>query len=250
MLINLRAIHKPLTVAEATKLMRQGAQPVYGGGAALIRANDNRAEEAIDLTNIVSAQCQVKGHDMFLGGRATLQQISEFDPALGEFIAADLPLTLRNAYTLGDLLLECPPHSLFVGLLHGLVARIDTPERGETDLIEISRWAALGVEARRAHIILGVQIPDFPATKWHFAFEKISRTPSDQTLVGAIGFAYPGDPDPGSYSVVVGATRYPVRYQAGMKADISDYKGSIEYRTAMMKVASERAIAKAEAKAG
>jgi CO/xanthine dehydrogenase FAD-binding subunit len=250
MLINLRAIHKPPTVADAIRLLRQGAHPIYGGGAALIRANDNRSEEALDLTNIVPAQCHVKGRDMFLGGRATLQQISEFDPALGDFVAADLPLTLRNAYTLGDLLLECPPTSLFLGLLHGLVARIDTPDRGETDVIEINRWFELGAESRRAHIILGVLIPDFPATKWHFAFEKISRTPADQTLVGAIGFAYPGDPDPGSYSVVVGGTPQPVRYQAGMKAEIEDYKGSIDYRTAMMKVASERAIAKAEAKAG
>ncbi|MBX3084956.1 MAG: FAD binding domain-containing protein [Anaerolineae bacterium] len=246
MLINLRTIHKPTSISEAVKLLRQtDVYPLYGGGAALIRADDQKIEEAVDLSKVVSEQCRLADEDMFLSGRATLQQIAEYDPALGEFIAADMPNTLRNAMTLGDLLLECPPNSLFLGLLYGLVARIDTPERGANDTIQLAQWFTMSTAERRQHVILGVIIPDFPKTHWRFAYEKVARTPSDTAIVGAIGFVYDGEPDPGSYSVVIGAMGHPVRYQVGLKAEVSDYKGSAAYRTEMAKVLSERALAKA-----
>jgi len=246
MLINLRTIHKPTSVSEAVKLLRQtDVYPLYGGGAALIRADDQKTEEAVDLSKVVSDQCRLADDDMFLSGRATLQQIAEFDPALGAFIHADMPPTLRNAITLGDALLECEPSSLFLGLLYGLVARIDTPERGANDTIQLPQWFTMSAAERRQHVILGVIIPDFPKTKWRFAYEKVSRTPSDTAIVGAIGFVFDGQPDPGSYSVIVGAKQHPVRYQIGIKADMSDFKGSVAYRTEMAKVLSERALAKA-----
>jgi CO/xanthine dehydrogenase FAD-binding subunit len=247
MLVNLRNIQRAQSIAEATKALRQGAYPLYGGGATLIRADAPEVEEAVDLTKVVPAQCQLQGRDMFLGGGATLQQVSAYDPALGEFIAADLPNTLRNAFTVADWLLDCPAHSLFLGLLYGLVARVDTPGRGADDVFELSRWFDLDAASRRQHLILGVIIPDFPTTKWHFAYEKVSRTPADRALVGAVGFAYAGDFNPGSYSVIVGARHHPARYQVGDKAEIGDYKGSLEYRTEMMRVLSRRAIVKAEA---
>jgi CO/xanthine dehydrogenase FAD-binding subunit len=246
MLINLRTIHKPTSVSEAMKLLRQAdAYPLYGGGAALIRADDQKIEEAVDLSKVVSDQCRLEDDDMFLSGRATLQQIAEYDPALGAFITADMPLTLRNALTLGDALLECEPSSLFLGLLYGLVARIDTPERGVTDTIQLPQWFVLSPAERRQHLILGLIIPHFPKTKWRFAYEKVSRTPADTAIVGAIGFVYDGEPDPGSYSVVIGAMQHPVRYQTGVKAEVSDFKGSAAYRTEMAMVLSTRALEKA-----
>jgi len=246
MLINLKTAHKPESLREAAELLkRPGNYPVYGGGAALIRQNSRDIEEVVDLSPLLSSACEVKDDDCYLGPCATLETIAEAQPELAAVIKADAPLTLRNTLTLGDVLLEARPDSLFLTLLYGLAARIDTPEGADNNLIEIDRWFDMAADERRQHLLLGIVIPHFPDTPWRFAFEKVSRTPADAPIVGVIGFAYAEEPDPGAYAVVCGLDHRPQRYSEGMQSTIGDYKGSVEYRTEMAKVLYKRAIAKA-----
>lgn len=247
MLINLQTIHRPETLHQAMELLkRPGVYPIYGSGAALIREDSRHAREAVDLTKVVSAECKADAERTYLGGCATLTAIAEHDPALGAVIRAEMPLTLRNTLTLGDVLMEAPHNSPLLTVLYGLGARIDTPGRAADDLIELGRWYEMAPDERRPHLVQGVNLPHYPATSWRFAFKKVSRTPADAPIVAAIGFAYAGTPNPGAYAVVCGVAPHPVRYSPGLQSTMSDYKGSAEYRAAMAKVLVEAAIAQAE----
>ncbi len=246
MLVNLRTTHKPKTLREAIELLRRpGVYPVYGGGAWLIRADKRDAQEAADLSGVVASTGEVVGDDLSLGAAATLETVAASDPALGAIIRAETPLTLRNALTMGDLLMEVRPDSLLLTALYGLAARVDTPERGQDDIIEIGRWYAMTPDERRQNVIQSVIVPNYPGTLWRFAYEKVSRTPADSPIVAAFGFAYAGQPDPGEYVVVCGLDSRPLRYTPGMASRLNDYKGSAEYRAEMAEALSEQALARA-----
>src|SRR5260221_10140519 len=113
MLVNLRTIHKPATLAEAAELLKQpGIYRIYGTGAALIRNAGSEVQEAVDLSSLIGSTAEVDAEGMLLlTAGATLESIctgpvAEFDAitncGITEAIKAELPLTLRNALTLGD----------------------------------------------------------------------------------------------------------------------------------------------------
>lgn len=248
MLINLQKKYTPRTLHEAADLLRQpGVYPVYGGGASLLRANSPDVHTAVDLTPLVSAECRVEKDDLHIGAATPLDVIATYSASFGALLRAELPLTLRNALTLGDVLLEAPADSLFLTMLYGAGARIDTPARGADDLIEIARWYQFSPQERAERLILGVVLPFYVNTAWRFAVRVVARTPADRPIVAAIAFAYAGDPNPGSFAVVAGLANAPMRYSPGMPSQISDYKGSAAYRAAMAKILVEQALHDAEA---
>jgi CO/xanthine dehydrogenase FAD-binding subunit len=245
MLINLQAIIQPESLADAQKLLAQlGVYPLYGGGASLIRLQSRDIHEAVDLSGVVSPKCETVGADVILGAGATLADVAAFDASIGGIIRAEWPITLQNALTVGDVLLEGT--SLLLTLLHGLGARIDTPDRGADDKIEVVRWAQMAFDERRQHVIQSVIIPRYASPSIRFALEKVSRTPADVPIVAAIGFAFAIEPDPGAYAFVHGVAPYPVRFTPGMGSQLGDYKGSAEYRAAMAEALSKLAISKAQ----
>lgn len=252
MLINLQAIIKPASLSDAQQMLHQsGAYPLYGSGAALVRIEDaarrRDIHEAIDLSGIVSDKCETSGADLILGAGATLAAIAGADAAIGQVIRAEWPLTLQHALTLGDVLLEGT--SVLLTVLHGLGARIDTPERGADDKIEIVRWCQMSLDERRQHVIQSVIIPRYVGGPLRFALEKVSRTPADTPIVAAAGFAYATQPDPGAYAYVYGIAPYPVRLAPGIRSEISDYRGSAEYRAALAETLSQMAITRARSAA-
>src|SRR5712692_9985101 len=115
-LINLRTIHKPATLEEAVDLLaRPGVYPLYGSGASLIRLDQPDIEEAVDLTHLVARDNSIDADgDLHLCSASTLEhicaQLAEIDATLGgglsAIVKAEVPETLRNTLTLGDVLLE------------------------------------------------------------------------------------------------------------------------------------------------
>jgi CO/xanthine dehydrogenase FAD-binding subunit len=245
MLINLETVKKAANLSEAGQALRRGGvYPLYGEGAALLRLNSRDIHEVVDLSGVVPGGCEVAGDAARLGAGAKLADVVKFDARIGGVIKAVWPITLQNALTVGDVLMEAD--SPLLALLHGMGARIDTPGRGEDDLIEIARWCQMPMAERRTTILQAVVIPQYVGSRWHFAVEKVSRTPADAPIVAAIGFAHAGDPDPGAFAVVHGLAAYPVRYVHGLTSKLDDYKGSADYRAAMARVLSEAAIARAQ----
>src|SRR5437588_13017546 len=106
MLTNLRRIHKPETLDQAAELLKQpGVYPIYGSGAALIRTDSQDVEEAVDLTGVVGAGCNVGKSSTLIDGCAILETIASSDETMGNILREDAPETLRNAITLCDLLM-------------------------------------------------------------------------------------------------------------------------------------------------
>jgi CO/xanthine dehydrogenase FAD-binding subunit len=250
MLVNLQTTHRPQTLRAAQALLSTpGNYPIYGSGGYLFRMENTLRRDVqatVDLSELVSNMVKRYPNDqLFISGAATLQAVSEAVHRGAEVIKGEFPATLRNTLTIGDLLMELPSNSLSLALLYGLGAQIDTPRTGEDDLIELGRWFGLSVQERRQHIVQGVVIWKY-AEPWRFAVAKVSRTPADAPIVGAIGFAYAGETNPGSYAVVVGVEPHPVRYHSGLVATVEDYKGSAAYRTEMARILSEQAIEAAE----
>jgi CO/xanthine dehydrogenase FAD-binding subunit len=239
MLINLRTLHKPSTLEEAAALLKTpGVYPIYGGGASIIRgehADHRDVEAAVDLTKLIGQSVTITGADIELSAGATLESVALADSDLARIVNTSMPLTLRNAITVGDLLMECDPQSPILALFYGLGAQIQTVSGS----LSVDQWFDLTPDQRRMTVIRAVSCVSY--NQYQFAYEKVARTPADAPIVGAVGFVRGGE----SFAVVVGVADRPVRYVEGLQSQISDYKGSADYRSEMAKIISRRAISSA-----
>lgn len=248
MLHHLHTIYHPISTQEAhARLQERATYPVYGYGAYLPRlpySVRRELEAIVDLSALAPSHWQLNERRLEVGSGITAARARSISPDVAAVIDAELPRTLQNTITLGDLLMECPQDSLILAMLQGIGARVITVEHDENAAIDMPRWCALSLDERRRLAILGVVASDY-AANWRFAPYKISRTPSDAPIVGAVGFAFHGEPDPGAFSILVGVLEHPVRYYEGIRSTRHDYKGSAEYRTAMARVAHEESIRRA-----
>ena len=251
MLSKLKSIFQPTTLEEAAALLQQpGVYPLYGGGAALIRSNSPAIEAGVNLTALIGAGCGGDKKGLWIDGCATLDTFAAYDPGfIGPVIHDDMPETLRNALTLGDVLMEVNPDSLTLAVLVGLRAQIKS-RAGQS--VDIDAWFNLTADERRQYIVTGVFLPEYRPGMWQIVLEKVSRTPSDAPIVAAIGFARGGGRSTSVvtfFVVVCGVSDRPVRYKprdiASLTSEIDDYRGSAEYRTEMAKIVCSRAIMRA-----
>ncbi|GIV80784.1 MAG: carbon monoxide dehydrogenase [Anaerolineae bacterium] len=264
MLLNLKTIHKPATLAEALTLLRQGGTfPLYGG-AALQRNPRPDVEAVVDLSQIGLERAWEEGDALHLGSMLTLERVrlicqerGQTYPLLGgvaEALRADLPETLRNTFTLGDLLVERDAQSVTLTLLLALDAAIVTADESVWPLAD---WLASGDDAWRV-LVTHVSVPR-GATRAAVAFEKVSRTPADAPIVGAVAAVQITAEGRRTALALCGVAPWPLAQpeaacafdQSGeVNAALdrltldppSDHWGSREYRTEMARVLTRRAL--------
>lgn len=269
MLLNLKTIHKPQTLEEAIALLAQpGTYPLYGG-AALQRASNPAVEAAVSLDQLGLNDVRVSENSLRLGTMLTLEQVRQACTeqgikrprvaAIAAILAEELPETLRNTLTLGDLLVERDPQSMTLTLLLALSAVL---KRLDVDMhLTAAAWLAVGGDIARC-LIGQVRIPRGPE-KAAVAHEKVSRTPADAPIVGVVACVEAHDSPPRYTTLALcGVAPTPVPQPDVARAldetgDIEraldqlkldppdDHWGSREYRAAMARVLSRRALLRA-----
>jgi len=266
MLLNLKTIYKPGTEAEALALLaQQGHFPLYGG-AALQRHPRPDVEAVVDLSRLGLDRAAGHGDALRLGSMMTLERVratclerGEAHPlldGLARALAEDLPETLRNTFTLGDLLLERDPQSVTLTLLLALDARIAVA--GADAPLSLTEWLASGDAAWHA-LVTHVSVSRGPA-RAAVAFQKVARTPADAPIVGTVAVAWSDGKARHTGLALCGVAPWPLAQpEAARRFDQSgdmetaldalaldppdDHWGSREYRTEMARVLTRRVLA-------
>ena len=270
MLLNLKTIHKPATLAEAIALVQQpGTYPLYGG-AALQRSGNSDVTAGIDLSQLGLAYVRDSDNSIRFGSMLTLEQVrqaclqrADESPKLAGLalvLKAEMPEAQRHTFTLGDLLMERNPQSPTLTALLAMgafIKRVDLEMRFTMTAWllmqqEFSRWLLAQVRVTRGGKRCGI------------AYEKVARTPADAPIIGAV--AYVKFADEGDHFqarlALTGAAPTPLpqprvtrQWESSGDLDAAldaleldppdDHWGSAEYRTEMAYVVARRALQRA-----
>jgi len=273
MLLNLRTIHRPDTIADAVALLQQpNTYPLYGG-AALQRSPRPEVEIGIDVSQLALDYVHDSQNSVRLGAMLTLEQVRDAcmeraaqHPKIGGIaaaLAADFPETLRHTLRLGDLLMERDPQSLTITLLVALGAIL---KRVDVDMhFTMMTWLGMNQDIA-SHLIAHARITRGPQ-RAAVAFEKVARTPADAPIVGAAAYTEVLDAQ-SRYTALalcgVADTPIPQPLAAQYLDETGDLDGALdrlrldppddhwgsrEYRAEMARVVSRRALQRASEQA-
>jgi CO/xanthine dehydrogenase FAD-binding subunit len=271
MLLNLNKIYKPATIEEAIALLaRSGTYPLYGG-VALQRRKDPNVTAGVDMSLLDLGYVRDSENSLRLGSMLTLEQVRQACAergtdhpklaGLAEVLAAEMPETLRNTMTLGDLLMERDPHSLTMTLFLALGVII---KRLDIDMhFTAGAWIGM-INTDVTRYLLGHLRVTRGSRRAAVAFEKVSRTPADAPIVGAVVYTAQAEADRTSFTTLAlcGVAPVPVRQPEVIRvlAETGDMKraldsleldppddhlGSREYRAEMARVVSRRVLERA-----
>ena len=170
--------HRPQTLEEALTLLAGPNTLPLGGGTLLSHPSPDPVS-VVDLQHLGLDSLRAKGNDLEVGATVTLQQLleSEHCPApLKTALKLEAPLNLRNAATVAGSLVTADGRSTFTTSLLALDAKM-TVISVQSSVISVGEFLPL-----RPHGLI-TQIT-FPLHA-KFAFEYVSRTPSDKPIVCA-----------------------------------------------------------------
>jgi carbon-monoxide dehydrogenase medium subunit len=268
MLLNLKNIYKPETIDEAVALLsRPGTYPLYGG-AALQKRQDPNVTAAVDMSHLGLDYVRESENSIRLGSMLTLERMRQACAERGaehpklagiaDVLAAEMPETLRNTYTLGDMLIERDPNSPTMALFLALGAIL---KRLDVDLhFTTAAWIGMVNADVSRYLIAQLRVTRGPK-RAAVAFEKVSRTPADAPIVSAVAYAALEHADVPQYVTLVLTGVAPIQVRQpevirvlaetgdldqaldGLELDPpDDHLGSREYRTEMARVVSRRAL--------
>jgi CO/xanthine dehydrogenase FAD-binding subunit len=180
--------HRPQTLDEALEILsRPNTQPL-GGGTLLSHHNpfdaaqgESDPVEAVDLQSLGldTITPAGSGQVLELGATLTLQRLLESGDcpaALKVALKFEAPINIRNAATVAGTLVAADGRSPFVTALLSLDAKV-TVISDQSSVISIGEY----VLTRPKGLITVITMP----TNVKFAFEYVSKTPSDKPLICA-----------------------------------------------------------------
>jgi CO/xanthine dehydrogenase FAD-binding subunit len=178
--------HRPQTLDEALTLLTRPKTLPLGGGTLLSHTSTSlSASSAPDPVSVVDLQAlglnalTRKGNDLEIGATVTLQQLLESEhcpAALKTALKLEAPLNLRNSATVAGAVATSDGRSTFACALLALDAKI-TVISNQSSVISVGEFLPL----RPRGLITQITIP----LQAKFAFEYVSRTPSDKPIVCA-----------------------------------------------------------------
>lgn len=185
--------HRPTTLDEALALLSQPNTLPLGGGTLLSHPTVDPVS-IVDLQALGLNRIHKKGNNLEIGATVTLQQLLESEhcpEALKSALKLEAPLNVRNAATVAGTLVVADGRSTFACALLALDAKIEMRELGIGNRasakpqipIPDSRRTNIGefLPLRPRGLITQIAIP----LQAKFAFEYVSRTPSDKPIVCA-----------------------------------------------------------------
>ncbi len=172
------AYHRPQTLDEALAILSRPNTRPLGGGTRLSHPHSDSVE-AVDLQSLGLNTILRKGADLELGATLTLQTLLESadcPEALKTVIKLEAPINIRNTATIAGTLVDADGRSTFATALLALDAKIT---------IVSAQSLTLGIGdfllTRPRGLITQITIP----LNVKFAFEFVSKTPSDKPLISA-----------------------------------------------------------------
>lgn len=176
--------HRPQTLDEALTLLSQPNTIPLGGGTLLSHPAPDPIS-VVDLQALGLNRIHKKGNNFEIGATVTLQQLLESEhcpKALKTALKLEAPLNIRDAATVAGTLVVADGRSTFACALLALDAKItviSVPPSGTSQSSVISIGEFLPLHPRG--LITQITIP----LQAKFAFEYVSRTPSDKPIVCA-----------------------------------------------------------------
>jgi len=170
--------HRPKTLQEALTLLARPNTRALGGGTLLSHPQSDSVE-VVDLQALNLNALNRVGNDLDAGASVTLQALidsAECPAALKTAAQLEAPLNIRNAATIAGALVASDGRSPFAAALLALDVKIKIAGDTETT-IGISEYLL----TRPQRLITNILIP----LNVQFAFEAVSKTPSDTPLLCA-----------------------------------------------------------------
>ncbi|MCC7361555.1 MAG: FAD binding domain-containing protein [Anaerolineales bacterium] len=260
MLPNLSDYHRPETPEAALDLLRQAGAAALAGGTSLLATPDDDVRSVVDLQALGWRAIQAQPGRLRLGSLVTLTDLETSPVVMGA--AGDLlrqaarhagPNTHRNVATLGGLVAGRPAVSELLAALLVLGAQVELagPSASVVPLEDYLSQAPGG-------LLCALLVP-WPGAG-SGAAEAIGRTPADAPIVHVAAWVGPG----GARLAAGGVGRHVTRLAAvetalalapGDQATAAaaaavleppaDFRGSTEYRRAMISVLVRRVLAAA-----
>jgi CO/xanthine dehydrogenase FAD-binding subunit len=170
--------HRPQTLDEALKLLNQPNTFPLGGGTLLSQPTIDSVQ-VVDLQSLGLDSLTQKGNDLEIGAACTLQVLLEnknFPEVLKIAIKLEAPINIRNSATAAGTLVASNGRSPFVTSLLAMDAKVAIVG-GQSSVVGVGEYLL----SKPKGLITQIVIP----LNTKFAFEYVSKTPSDKPLVCA-----------------------------------------------------------------
>jgi CO/xanthine dehydrogenase FAD-binding subunit len=245
----LKTVYQPTSAAEAAALLaRPDARLApLAGGSQLIADLETRTRRdldgVVDLSRAGLDRSEVAvlagAPYLRLGAMVTLRQLTEHeitgslaDGLLRRAAAGEGPVNLRNRATLGGVIAGAAADSELYAALLALDVTVVLHDGEQEQMLRLEDMQQV------TGLITAVLIPTAPVRG---GLARVARTPADRPIVAAAAVVGAG----GERVVLCGVAARPVLLGSEL-APPSDFKGSAEYRRAMIDVVVARALAEIE----
>ena len=176
--------HRPQNLKEALTLLTQPNVPPLGGGTLLSHPSHHADPQTdpvsvVDLQNLGLDSLRVNGNDFEIGATCKLQSLLEHEKcpdALKAALKLEAPLNIRNAATVAGTIVASDGRSTFACVMLAMDAKVSVIS-DQKSVIGVGEYLL----TRPRGLITQVVIP----LNVKFAFEYISRSPSDKPILCA-----------------------------------------------------------------
>lgn len=184
-MLNLREIHKPVTVADALNLLQQPDTVTLAGGTELVTGQRRDVRALVDLSALGLSYVRESKGTIVIGATTTLAELAESpilravaNGVIAQAAHRSAASVLRNQETVAGTLIMEPDSILAVALLaldaHATIVRKDT------------RIVTLGdFLSMREHLLMMALLTEItvPMANPSASLQTVARTPSDKPIV-------------------------------------------------------------------